>query len=166
MSGARCQLLSLPGMAHPVGLPEALWQFRKRLKRVLKRRWNYLINLFNAKIESKSGTMDQVMNKPKTFTLQPGDRVRIRSIEEIQGTLNRWNQIKGCSFMEEMRPYCGTTQGVLKRVEKFLDERDYLLKKCKGIVILDGVFCEGTKDFGPCDRSCFYFWREEWLEKI
>jgi hypothetical protein len=26
--------------------------------------------------------------------------------------------------------------------------------------------CQGTKDFGRCDRSCFFFWREEWLEKL
>ena len=98
--------------------------------------------------------------------LKAGDRVRIKSKEEIQATLNHWNQLKGCSFMEEMLPYCGTEQRIFKRVEKFLDERDYLLKKCRGIVILDGVFCEGTRDFGPCDRTCFFFWREEWVEKI
>jgi hypothetical protein len=97
--------------------------------------------------------------------LKSGDKVKVRSIEEIKGTLNRWNQLKGCSFMEEMWPYCGTTQRVLKMVEKFLDERDYLKKKCRGIIILEGVMCQGTKDFGLCDRSCFFFWREEWLEK-
>lgn len=68
--------------------------------------------------------------------------------------------------MEEMRPFCDTTQRVLKRVEKFLDERDYLIKRTKGIVLLDGVICIGTGDFGPCDRSCFFFWREEWLKKM
>ena len=68
--------------------------------------------------------------------------------------------------MEEMWTYCGTEQKILKRVEKLLDEHDYLMKKCKGIVILDGVMCQGTKDFGTCDRSCFYFWREEWLENL
>jgi hypothetical protein len=26
--------------------------------------------------------------------------------------------------------------------------------------------CKGTAEFGTCDRSCFVFWREEWLEKI
>jgi hypothetical protein len=98
--------------------------------------------------------------------VQAGDRVRVRSKQEIQATLNRWNQLNRCSFMEEMWPYCGTTQRVLKRVGKFLDERDYLIKKCKGVLILDGVMCQGTKDFGACDRSCFFFWREEWLEKI
>jgi len=98
--------------------------------------------------------------------LKPGDWVIVKSKEEIKETVNNWNQLKGCAFMEEMWPYCGTKQRVLKRVERFLDERDYLVKKCKGIVLLEGVMCQGTKDFGPCDRSCFYFWREEWLEKI
>jgi hypothetical protein len=95
-----------------------------------------------------------------------GDTVVVRSFEQIKKTLNRWNQLKGCSFMEEMRPYCGTRQRVFKQVNRFLDERDYLLKKCSGIVLLENVICEGTKDFGPCDRSCFYFWRSEWLQKI
>jgi hypothetical protein len=92
--------------------------------------------------------------------------VRIRSKEEIRATLDNWNQRRGCSFLDEMWPYCGTQQRVFKRVERFLDERDYLTKRCKGIVLLEGLICEGTKYFGPCDRSCFYFWREEWLEKM
>ena len=68
--------------------------------------------------------------------------------------------------MQEMLPYCGTNQKVFKRVEGFLDERDYLMKRCNGIVILQGVICNGTRDFAKCDRSCYFFWREEWLEKI
>ena len=68
--------------------------------------------------------------------------------------------------MDGMWQYCGTEQRVLRVVKQFLDERDYLMKKCKGIVILDGIICDGTKWFGQCDRCCYYFWREEWLEKI
>ncbi len=109
-------------------------------------------------------------NRPRTnqtsMTLKPGDFVRVKSAKEIRMTLDRWNQLQGCGFMEEMWPHCGTTQRVLKRVERFLDERDYLVKKCKGIVLLENVLCQGTKDFGRCDRSCHIFWREEWLEKI
>jgi hypothetical protein len=98
--------------------------------------------------------------------LEAGDMVKVKSWKEIKGTLDRWNELKGCSFMEEMLPYCGTRQRVFKKVRRFLDERDYRIKKCKGMVILDGVFCRGTIDFGSCDRTCFFFWREEWLEKI
>jgi len=48
-------------------------------------------------------------------------------------------------------------------VQRFLDERDYRVKKARGIVLLEGLTCEGTRDYGPCDRNCYYFWREEWL---
>lgn len=98
--------------------------------------------------------------------LKAGDRVRIRSREEIQGTLNRWGELKGCGFMTEMWQFCGTEQRVLKPVERFVDERDYQVKKARGVILLEGVTCHGTEFYGPCDRSCFLFWREEWLEKI
>ena len=84
----------------------------------------------------------------------------------IQATLDAWGEFKRCLFMEDMWPYCGTTQKVLKRVERFVDERDYKVKKASGVVLLEGVICQGTPLFGRCDRCCFYFWREEWLEKV
>src|SRR4030042_2176201 len=145
----QCQIHGLPVMAEPVGIVEKLYQRRNRIRRVVKRRRNYLLSVL-AEITGQKGKTDNytAVSRSKE-TPEPGDRVRVKSKEDIQKTLNRWNQLKGCSFMEEMWPYCGTTQKILKRIEKFLDERDYLIKKCKGIVILDGVFCEGTKDFGP-----------------
>jgi hypothetical protein len=97
--------------------------------------------------------------------LKAGDVVRVRSREEIESTLNPWRQLKGCTFMPEMLSYCGTTQRVLKPMDRFVDERDLRAKKSKGIVLLEGVNCQGTMEFGRCDRNCFVFWREEWLEK-
>jgi hypothetical protein len=102
---------------------------------------------------------------PAPAKLSAGDRVRVRSIGEIQSTLDTWGELRHCAFMPEMVPYCDTEQRVFKRLERFLDERDYKVKKASGIVLLEGVMCEGTKFFGQCDRSCFFFWREEWLEK-
>ena len=98
--------------------------------------------------------------------LQAGDWVRVRSIEEIEATLNHWKQVKGCTFMPEMAEYCGTTQRVLKSMKRFVDERDFLVKKSSGIILLEGAMCHGTSGFGRCDRACFHFWREEWLEKV
>ena len=98
--------------------------------------------------------------------LKAGDWVRVRSREEIEATLNSWRQLRGCAFMREMLPYCGTVQRVLKPMERFVDERDLRAKKSRGIVLLEGVNCGGTAEFGRCDRNCFVFWREEWLEKI
>lgn len=98
--------------------------------------------------------------------LQAGDLVRVRSMDEIRATLGTWGDLRGCAFMPEMEPYCGTTQRVFKRVERFLNERDYRVKEASGIVLLEGAICGGTAAFGRCDRSCFFFWREEWLERI
>ena len=161
-----CQLQSLETMAQPLGTWARIWQRRNRIKRIVKRRWRWIQNLLHKSDTLPQNQAEQQNQAGAGEPLKPGDAVRVRSREEIRTTLDKWNQLKGCSFMEEMWPYCGTTQRVYKRVEKFLDERDYLMKNCNGIVILDGVVCQGTKDFGPCDRACFYFWREEWLEKI
>jgi hypothetical protein len=98
--------------------------------------------------------------------LNPGDRVLVRSKDQIQATLNHWNELKGCSFLPEMWQYCGTMQKVFKPVKRFVDERDCQVKKVKDVYLLEGVNCQGFELYGECDRACFYFWREEWLEKI
>lgn len=159
----RCQVFSLPYLADKLGPGELVRQSLNRVKRMVKRRVRYMINLFAT---LSNHTAEAVPGRGTGSPMQAGDIVRVKSCAEISSTLNNWNQLKGCAFMEEMWPYCGTTQKVLKRVEKFLDERDYLVKKCRGLVILENVMCSGTVDFGACDRSCFFFWREEWLEKM
>ncbi len=158
MTTPDCQLTHLDQVHEPLGRWARLWQLRKRVKRIAKRRLSFARNLLRGK---RSHAMPYT-----TSPLQPGDMVRIRSAEEIRATLGNWNDLKGCTFMEEMWRHCGTQQRVFKRIGQFLDERDYQIKKVQGLVILENVFCEGTVDFGPCDRSCFFFWREEWLEKI
>jgi hypothetical protein len=142
---------------------------RRRLgptrERALKLRTNDLFNLF-ARITGGTERPTAVPAAAADTKLQAGDRVRVRSEEEIQATLNHWRQLKGCTFMPEMAPYCGTTQRVVKRMERFVDERDLRVKRVRGIILLEGLHCQGTAEFGPCDRCCYYFWREEWLEKI
>lgn len=105
-------------------------------------------------------------SSPASLGLQAGDRVRVRSEEEIRASLDSAGELRGCAFMDLMGPYCGTTQRVLKPVRQFLDERDYRMKKTQGTVLLEGVNCTGLPEYGACDRACFFYWREEWLEKI
>lgn len=160
-----CQIHSLDRMSESLGKVEAVWQLRHRLKRIARRRIRYISNSIRSMTRKRSTVLGPGTNRLEA-SLSAGDLVRVRSKEEIRATLDQWNRLKGCDIMEEMWIYCDTTQRVFKRVEKFLDERDYLVKSCKGIVLLEGLICQGTVDYGPCDRSCYYFWREEWLEKI
>ena len=96
----------------------------------------------------------------------PGDRVLVRPKDQIRSTLDSRNELKGCSFPTEMEQYCGTIQKVLKPLKRFVDERESRVKTAQGVYLLQGVMCQGFELYGQCDRACFYYWREEWLEKI
>jgi hypothetical protein len=148
----------------------------KRFKRALAKLWNYFVkkyikrmiiqirNWYSRVRRTELSTV--VKEKSELMGLKSGDLVRVRSLEEIQATLGAFKELKGCAFLEEMKQYCGSQQKVLKAMERFLDERDYQVKKTSGIVLLEGVYCQGTPVFGRCDRSCLLFWREEWLERL
>jgi hypothetical protein len=169
-----CQIPCLPRMAE--GIADADPQpLSRRIKRVLAVPWNYFIkkwlkNFYRIWLEWRNRLFKRQTSDKKSVSqpinLATGDWVRVRTLEEIQATLNPWKELKGCAFLPYMVDYCGTTQRVLQPVQRFLDERDYKVKKAKGVVLLEGVICKGTPVFGQCDRCCHLFWREEWLEKI
>ena len=172
MSFEGCQLPCVPkfsdGVTAPVKQP-----LLKRLKRLLAVPWNYYVKKGLKKayyifLQRRDVSPAQVAARefaPST-PLSTGDLVRVRSSEEIESTLDPFKELKGCAFLPDMYQYCGTEQRVLKVMRTFLDERDYKVKKVRGVVLLEDVICNGTPAFGPCDRCCFLFWREEWLEKI
>lgn len=161
----QCQIHCLAQMAQPLGRIERIGQLRFKAKRVFKRRLTYVRNRLRRVGGGAPMTTNQGQTPPHRL-LVAGQTVRVRSRAEIQATLDNWNRLKGCAFMEEMWPYCGTEQRVLKPVHWFVDERDYGYKKARGIVFLEGVHCQGTIDYGRCDRNCYFFWREEWLEPL
>jgi len=141
---------------------------------ILSKTWNRLVKpirgsvmrfFHNLVVDRSQSTKTQTV-RSGGIELQPGDLVRVRSREEIEPMLDADRKFHGCTFLDCMWAYCGTTQKVFKPLHRFLDERDFVFKKVKGVVILDGVFCDGVLVFGQCDRSCFLFWREEWLEKL
>jgi hypothetical protein len=147
-----------------------------RVKRMLARPWNQTVKKFLKQITKtkKNGRSRSIQNTVeigvtplrKAEKLAAGDWVMVRSREEITAQLDRWHEYKGCAFLPDMWQYCGTRQRVLKRLERFLDERDYQVKKSSGLVLLEGVLCSGTPVFGRCDRACHFFWREEWLVRM
>ena len=100
--------------------------------------------------------------------LVSGDSVRVRSLDDIRRTLDARGCCQGCKFLEPMARYCGQESRVLKRVECFYDEAQARMLRCKRIVLLEGVHCDGSghPDTLGCDRMCFFFWRTEWLERL
>lgn len=92
--------------------------------------------------------------------LQSGDRVRVRSRQEIGLTLDCEGTCPWPGYIPEvMDRFKGGTFSVRGRVERFFDERNQRLMKLRGVVLLDGAFCEPSPDsrspFAGCSRSCF-----------
>ena len=172
-----CQIACLPQFSRGFAQvpPESI---RRRLRlfvrrslnvrqvKVIRKKLTPIIAWFQSTLRFQKQSLNKAIKAREVPNFAENDWVRVRSKEEIEATLNVWKQLKGCMFMPEMLPYCGTTQRVFRRLERFVDERDYHVKESRGIVLLEGLYCQGTSDYGRCDRSCFYFWREEWLEKI
>jgi len=95
--------------------------------------------------------------------LKPGEWVRVRSEPEILATLDRCHQLSGLAWMDMMRKCCGKEFRVYKRVNKIVLESTGEIRKLKNTVLLEGAICNGI--YG-CDRSCFFFWKEAWLQRF
>jgi hypothetical protein len=101
--------------------------------------------------------------------LKPGDRVRVKSKEEIVATLSFGQRNRGLWFDVEMLPFCGREFTVLGRVERIIDERSGKLIELPGdCILLDGVVCGGllSRDRLFCPRAIYPYWREIWLERV
>jgi hypothetical protein len=110
------------------------------------------------------GTADRT--PVESLGLQPGEWVRVKSIEEISATLNADNLNRGMSFDREMLKYCGRTAQVLRRVERIIDESTGRMQTMKTpCIVLADVVC--TADYHrSCPRRVYAYWREIWLERV
>jgi hypothetical protein len=170
-----CQLQCLEGAVIDFTMMERLAVI---VKRKAHGRYQRARGLFSSQTEcpleqsrGKKGSGDGVarVNIPP-LNLKEGEMVRVKSFEDIMATLDEENKFQGLAFTPvTMRKYCGGTYRVLKRVEKIFDERKWKLSKIKNVVLLDGVYCDGAggiqKDWDGCDRLCFIWWKEGWLER-
>jgi hypothetical protein len=101
-----------------------------------------------------------------TLGLRPGELVRIKSKQEILGTLNEHMLNRGLGFEEEMARYCGRTVRVQARIDRCIDERTGRMLTMKTpCIMLEDVFCQGVHSLN-CPREFMPFWREIWLERI
>jgi hypothetical protein len=128
-------------------LPRKLW-FREGL------RWRFL----------KGGVTGRTPTAH--LDLQPGERVRVRSKEDILATLDENLLNRGMGFDEEMSSYCGQSFLVQSRVERCIDEKTGRMLTMKSpCIVLDGVICRGVYN-SSCPREFVPFWREIWLERV
>jgi hypothetical protein len=166
-----CQLPCVPKFATGIATPPYR-SFMHSIKIQLARPWNYYVKRWLKRAyyrfalgHEESPAQQTAKNFCPAVPFEDGELVWVRSRQEVDSTLDPFKELKGCAFLSDMYQYCDTQQRVLKSMHYFIDERDYKRKKVRGVILLEGVICNGTPAFGACDRCCFLFWREEWLRK-
>jgi perosamine synthetase len=119
------------------------------------------------KLASRNKKTTRVADRKQDSTrLKTGDLVEVRSAKEIFSTLNAEGKLNGLRFTPEMEKFCGKRFKVYKTLDKIILETTGEMRKIRTpTVVLEGVLCDGTAH-GGCDRSCFCFWRENWLKKL
>jgi len=167
MSNASCQNQNLFSASSRVGFPmtaayrlkwslwrDGLWGTLGSIGRMILRKrglWKPL-----AKPAGGSSQADRLR-------LQPGEWVQVKDESEIRATLDSSGRQRGLLFMPEMAAHCGRRFRVHKRLERMIVESTGELRRVKNTVLLENSMCNGVGM--SCDRSCYFFWRESWLER-
>jgi len=170
-----CQLEVLPGAGRPLSLFDRASVAAFRRARWVRRNVVELVSAPAVSLDKLRRLLDgeRILYGNRRarvqLGLQPGERVRVKTYDEILLTLDESGRHRGLAFMRMMRGYCGGTFTVRKRVARFFDERTGRMLELRDVVILDEVLCapplDGGQQYAGCDRSCFFFWKEAWLER-
>jgi len=105
----------------------------------------------------------------EVLNLRPGERVQVRSRDEIMATLDANRKNRGLYFDVEMEPHCGKTYRVLGRVSRLIREKSgEMINVSRDCVILDGIACSGCLSQNRlfCPRGVYPYWREIWLTRL
>lgn len=102
----------------------------------------------------------------RSWKLQVGERVRVKSLEEIRETLDGAGCNRGLWFdPTEMAGYCKKELVVSRVIERLIDEKTGELRELKSpCIVLSETECSGVfRRF--CSRGMLHFWREIWLQR-
>ncbi len=97
--------------------------------------------------------------------LLAGDTVEIRSVAEIQATLDSNGLVDGLPFMPEMARLCGQRARVFRVLDKVYDYgKSKRMRRVDNAVLLVGMHCDGSAH-GGCEAGCSMIWRTNWLQR-
>ena len=99
------------------------------------------------------------------LNLRPGELVRVKSLDQIKGTLDPEGKHQNLLFAPAMAEFSGRVLRVRDRVENIVLEGTTRQRKIHDTVLLEGATCDGVCH-RMCPRQSLLFWRECWLERV
>jgi hypothetical protein len=98
--------------------------------------------------------------------LRAGDLVELKSLKEMQATLDSQGRNRGLACDVELKPFCGSRYRVQNRLDRMISEATGQMKKVDATVVLEGIPCLCSFAVGGCARGDFSYFREIWLRKV
>jgi len=102
--------------------------------------------------------------------LEPGERVRVKSLRAIEETLDERQRNRGLRYDWEMAPHSGREMRVRSLVTRIINEKSgRMMEFSNPCVVLEGGTCPSRfSDRGRvgCPRAINAYFRENWLERI
>ncbi len=99
------------------------------------------------------------------LNLQAGQWVEVKSLPEIQATLDANGKNRGLGFAPDQAEFCGKRFRVAGRVERLILEWSGELRPIANTVELEEATCHGRM-CRSCPRNCYHLWREIWLRRV
>jgi len=170
--GYFCQYTTMTDIGRELNRIEKFYQILLRVYPAIQRRIRRWRRKFPQKSDRRSNR-EIIINEyqPEDSsgdTLKIGDMVKVLSYSQIRSTLNDRGVFKNLSFQEPMEKYCNNTYEVLKIPQYVLNNGGRKINKCKDVVILRGLYCngKGMMTHEGCDMCCLHYWKTDWLKKI
>lgn len=170
--GYICQYTTMKDIGRELNRIERFYQMLLRVYPAFQRRIRTWRDKFFQKADSRLNrenlANDNLPEHSAGNGFKIGDMVKVLAYSQISSTLDDRGSFKGLLFQEPMTKYCNNTYKVLKIPQYVLDEGGRKINKCKDVVILRGLYCDGkgmTKHEG-CDMCCLHYWKTDWLRKI
>jgi len=167
-----CQLTGMKNIGRELNRFEKSYQLFLRafaaIKRRIRKRCYGIQGYCGRKLDAGAEIISaRSLDRPEDG-VKAGDKAKVLSYARIQSTLNPQGRFKGLSFQDPMEKYCNNVYEVLKIPEYVLDKGGRQINRCKDVVILRGIYCDGrgTLTTEGCDMSCLHYWKTDWLEKV
>jgi hypothetical protein len=170
--GYICQYTTMRDVGRELNRIEKFYQFLLRVYPAIQRRIRRWRNKFPKKSDKRPDRAIIINEyQPEDSsgdTLKIGDRVKVLSYSQIRSTLDDKGCFKRLQFQEPMEKYCNNTYEVLKIPQYVLNQGGRKINKCKDVVILRGLYCngKGMMTHEGCDMCCLHYWKTDWLKKM
>jgi len=171
-TGYICQYTTMTDIGRELNRIEKFYQFLLRVYPAIQRRIRRWRDKFPQKSDRRSNReiiKDEYQPEDSSGDrLEIGDIVKVLSYSQIRSTLDDRGVFKNLSFQEPMEKYCNNTYEVLKIPQYLLNNGGRKINKCKDVVILRGLYCDGkgVMTHEGCDMCCLHYWKTDWLKKI